>query len=74
MAADWRKHRTMICKQGESLRPHRNPLSSGTAVKEVVRDSRIVAIAGDCKSPDFGLRWFESILSHIFNRGLGITG
>jgi len=25
-----------------------------------LRGYRIAAIAGDCKSPDFGLRWFES--------------
>ena len=33
---------------------------------------RIVAIAGDCKSPLFGVRWFESICRHI--RNFGIAG
>ncbi len=33
---------------------------------------RIAAIAGDCKSPLFGVRWFESICRHI--RNFGIAG
>ena len=27
---------------------------------------RIVAIAADCKSADFGLRWFESNPAHLY--------
>lgn len=34
------------------------------------RGCRIAAIAGDCKSPDFGLRWFESSRPHSFGRFL----
>jgi hypothetical protein len=34
------------------------------------RGCRIAAIAGDCKSPDFGLRWFESTRPQKFKRNM----
>lgn len=41
------------------------PMSGHAEVRNiVVWDSRIAAIASDCKSDDFGLRRFESYLSH----------
>ena len=34
-------------------------------MKEIIKwVGRIVAIAADCKSADFGLRWFESNPAH----------
>lgn len=42
-------------------------------VRLVVEDSYIGSVSraakgGDCKSPDFGLRWFESNRSHSINK------
>ena len=59
----WSKASDLKSEVGDELTVGSNPTSSA-----ILRVSRIAAIAGDCKSPGFGLPWFESKLAHHFHR------